>query len=438
MTVVRNWARNQSCIPAEVVRPTATGEVADIVRRAHVAGQRVKTIGAGHSFTAAAMTNGVLLSLERMRSVLAVDQARHRVTVQAGITLRDLGDELAAVGLAMPNLGDINVQSVAGAINTATHGTGLAWGNIATTIVGMELVDGRGEVVRCDDECDPELLRVARVGVGSLGVVTEVTIQCVPAFNLHAHETVEVLDELLDDVVDGIPGFAGSADHAEFFWMPGARRVQVKRNRRTDEPARPPSRLAYLRDKYVAENAAFGLVCRVGRRFPSLAPRVAKLVAGVASERELIDRSDKVFASPRLVRFVEMEYGIPIEALPDALRRVCELTTTLSYPTLFPIEVRVSAADDIALSTGFGRTNGWIAVHQYRGAPYEHYFQGVEAIMNDYDGRPHWGKLHYQTAATLRDRYPEWNRFAEVRARLDPDGTFRNEYLDRVLGPIGG
>ena len=438
MTVVRNWARNQSCIPVEVARPSSTDEVAAIVRRAHVAGQRVKTIGAGHSFTAAAMTNGTLLSLERMGSVLAVDQARHRVTVQAGITLRDLGDELAAVGLAMPNLGDINVQSVAGAINTATHGTGLAWGNIATTIVGMELVDGRGEIVRCDDECDPELLRVARVGLGALGVVTEVTIECVPAFHLHAHETVEVLDELLDDVVDGVPGFAGSADHAEFFWMPGARRVQVKRNRRTDEPARPPSRVAYVRDKYVAENAAFGLVCRVGRRFPSLAPRVAKLVAGVASERELIDRSDKVFASPRLVRFVEMEYGIPIEALPDALRRVRELTTTLSYPTLFPIEVRVSAADDIALSTGFGRTNGWIAVHQYRGAPYEHYFQGVEAIMNDYDGRPHWGKLHYQTAATLRDRYPEWNRFAEVRARLDPEGTFRNEYLDRVLGPIGG
>jgi L-gulono-1,4-lactone dehydrogenase len=436
MTVVRNWARNQSCIPAEVRRPASNGEVADIVRRARADGQRVKTIGAGHSFTSAAMTSGVLVSLDRMRSVLAVDHDRARVTVQAGITLRDLGEELAAVGLAMPNLGDINVQSVAGAINTATHGTGIEWGNLATTIVGIELVDGRGDVVRCDESTDPDLLHVARVGVGALGVVTEVTIQCVPAFNLHAHETVEVLDDLLDDVVDGVPGFATSADHAEFFWMPGARRVQVKRNRRTDEPAQPPSRLAYVRDKYVAENAAFGLVCRVGRRFPSLAPRVAKLVAGVASERELIDRSDKVFASPRLVRFVEMEYGIPVEALPEALRRVRDLTTSLSYPTLFPIEVRVSAADDIPLSTGFGRTNGWIAVHQYRGAPYEHYFQGVETIMDDYGGRPHWGKLHYQTAGTLRCRYPEWDRFVATRARLDPDGTFRNEYLDRVLGPI--
>lgn len=437
MTMVRNWARNQSCIPAEVVRPASTAQVADVVAAAHRAGRRVKAIGAGHSFTSAAMTGGVLLSLDRMSRVTAVDRVTGRVTVQAGITLRRLGDELAAVGLAMPNLGDIDVQSVAGAINTATHGTGLALGNLATTIVGMELVDGRGDVHRFDDLSDPGLLRVARVGVGALGIVTEVTVQCVPAFNLHAHETIEVLDELLDDVVDGLPGFASSADHAEIYWMPGARRCQVKRNNRTDAPARPPSRLAYVRDKYIAENAAFGLVCRTARRFPALAPRVARLVTGAASERELVDRSDKVFSSPRLVRFVEMEYGIPVDAVPDAVRRIREFARTLSYPTLFPIEVRVSAADDIPLSTGYGRTNGWVAVHQYVGVPHEHYFQGVEAIMNDYDGRPHWGKMHYQSASTLRPRYPEWDHFAEVRARLDPGGTFRNEYLDRVLGPIG-
>lgn len=432
MPTIRNWARNQACIPVAVERPTSTDEVAAIVRRAAADGLRVKTIGAGHSFTATAMTNGVLLSLERMRRVLSVDHERRRVRVQAGITLAELGDELAAIGLAMPNLGDIDVQSIAGAVNTATHGTGLELGNIATSIVGLELVDGTGDIVRCDEEHHPDVLHVARVGVGALGVLTEVTVQCVPAFNLHACETVEVLDDLLAD----IDRFAASADHAEFFWMPGARRCQVKRNRRTDEPARPPSRFEYVRDKYVAENAAFGLVCRVGRRFPSMAPRIAKTISNIAGERDLVDRSDKVFASPRLVRFVEMEYGLPLEALAEAVGRVRELTGRLSFPTLFPIEVRVSAADDIPLSTGYGRTNGWIAVHQYRGAPYEHYFQGVEAIMDDYGGRPHWGKLHFQTAATLRDRYPEWEVFAAMRARLDPHGTFANDYLDRVLGPV--
>jgi L-gulono-1,4-lactone dehydrogenase len=432
MGVVRNWAGNEACVPARVERPTSTDQVASIVRAARRNGERVKVIGAAHSFTPAAMTSGVMLSLERMRAVRRVDRERCRVTVEAGITLRRLGDELALVGMAMPNLGDINVQSIAGAINTATHGTGRAWGNIATTIVGLELVDGDGDVVWCDEQTRPDVWRVARVGVGALGVVTAVTIQCVSAFNLHAHETIEVLDDVLAD----IDAFASSADHAEFYWMPGTRRCQVKRNRRTDEPARPPSTFAYVRDKYVAENLAFGAVCRIGRRFPALAPRIAKAVAGAATERELIDRSDKVFASPRHVRFVEMEYGIPLVHLAEAVDRVRAMTRTLSFPTLFPIEVRVSAGDDIALSTGHGRENGWIAVHQYVGAPYQAYFQGVEAITNDYGGRPHWGKLHFQTAATLRDRYPEWDAFASARGELDPAGTFRNDYLDRVLGPV--
>ena len=433
MVAVRNWAKNQACIPSAVERPRSTAEISSLVGAAHAAGSKVKALGAGHSFTDAAMTSGTLISLDRIDRVLDVDVARRRVTVQAGKTLRALGDELAAVGLAMPNLGDINVQSIAGAINTATHGTGLELGNIATTVVGLELVDGRGDVVRCDDDTNPELLHAARVGVGAVGIVTQVTIQCVDAFDLHARETIEPLDDLLD----GFEEFMRSAEHAEFFWMPGSRRCQVKRNRRTDEPTRPPTRLAYVRDKYLAENLAFDLVCRTGHRFPSFAPRLSKLVSGAAGERDLVDRSDRVFASPRHVKFVEMEYGIPVGAVPEAVRRVRDLAASLSFPTLFPVEVRVSAADDIPLSTGHGRTSGWIAVHQYRGAPYESYFQGVERIMDDYEGRPHWGKLHYQRASTLRHRYQEWDVFHEARARLDPDGTFNNDYTDRVLDPVG-
>jgi L-gulonolactone oxidase len=429
---VRNWAGNETCLPARIERPASTAEVAAIVAATQRQQQRVKVIGAGHSFTAAAMTSGVLLSLDRMQSVRSIDRARGRVTVDAGITLRALADELASAGLAMPNLGDINVQSVAGAISTATHGTGRAWGNLATTVVGIELVDGSGQVTCCDEQDDAELLRVARVGVGALGVITALTLQCVPAFNLHARETIERLDDILAD----IDTFSRSADHAEFYWMPGSERCQVKRNVRTDEPARPQSRLAYLRDKYLAENVAFGMACRVGRRFPSLAPRIGKVIAAAMSERDVIDRSDRIFTSPRRVRFVEMEYGVPLEHLAEAVDRVRHLTRTLSDPVLFPIEVRVSAADDIALSTGFGRENGWVAVHQYRGAPYEAYFRGVEAIMDEYAGRPHWGKLHFQTAASLRDRYPQWDAFAGQRARLDPAGTFRNDYTDRVLGAV--
>jgi L-gulonolactone oxidase len=424
----KNWAGNQRCVPIQVHQPRYADEVATIVRSAAAAGERVKVIGGGHSFTDAAMTDGHLVSLDAMNRVLAVEGTD--VTVQAGIRLRELNAQLADRGLAMPNLGDIDVQSIAGATSTATHGTGTAFGNLATTIVGLEIVTGDGSIVRADEHHEPELLRVARVGLGSLGIVTEVTLRCVPAFNLRAVETVEPLAELLTD----FDSVMRATDHVEFFWMPGSRRCQVKRNSRTDEPAQPQPKLAYVRDKWIGENLAFGTVCRVGRRFPSFAPKVAKIVMSGASERELVDRSDRVFCSPRRVHFLEMEYGVPLEAVPEALVRIGELAKGLPFPPLFPIEVRASAADDIPLSTANGRDSGWIAVHQYVGAPYEAYFQGVEHIMDDYEGRPHWGKMHYQHAATLAARYPEWDTFASWRSKLDPTGTFRNAYVDRVLG----
>jgi L-gulonolactone oxidase len=429
----KNWAGNQRCVPRAVHEPRTTAEVAAVVTAAAAAGERVKVIGGAHSFTDVAMTDGHLLSLDGMNRVLRVGgHEGFDVTVQAGIRLHELNAQLAARGLALPNLGDIDRQSIAGAVSTATHGTGAGHGNLATTIVGLELVVGDGTIRRADEHNDPELLRVARVGVGALGILTEVTLRCVPAFNLHAVETLEPLA----DVIADFGRFMHSTDHVEFFWMPGARRCQVKRNTRTEAPAAPQPRIEYIRDKWIAENLAFGAVCRVGRRFPALAPKVAKLVTSAGSQRELVDRSDRIFCSPRKVRFVEMEYGVPFDAVPDAIGRINALVKSLPFPPMFPIEVRASAADDIPLSTANGRASGWIAIHQYIGAPYESYFQAVESVMNDYGGRPHWGKMHYQTAASLASRYPEWAAFQALRAELDPSGTFANAYTDRVLGPV--
>ena len=427
MTTVRNWARNQRCEPDAVERPNDVDDVAALVVSAAAANRPVKVIGAGHSFTSAAMTDGVMVSLGRLRDVGHV--VGDRVRVGAGIDLRALSRALHAHGLAMPNLGDIDVQSLAGATATATHGTGRRLGNLATTIEAIELVDGRGEVRRFSEADDPEAVRTLAVGVGAFGIVTELTLRVVPAFDLHACETVEPLA----DVIAGWDAFTRSADHAEFFFFPGDDRALVKRNHRTDEPPRPQSRVGYVRDKYVFENLAFGVACAVGRRWPSLAPRLTRAFASSASERDLIDRSDRVFASPRKVRFVEMEYGIPIDAVPEALDRVQALVRSLHHPVLLPIEVRCSAADDLALSTGYGRESGWIAVHQYPGLPYRHYFDTVERIMDDYGGRPHWGKLHGRSADELRERYPRWDDAMAMRDRLDPDRTFRNAYLDRVF-----
>ena len=225
-------------------------------------------------------------------------------------------------------------------------------------------------------------------------------------------------------------------DHMEFFWTPGARRAHVKRNNRTDEPPRPQNRLAEARDKMLYENLVFGLANRTVRRFPSLAPAVARATSGTASQRDVIDASHRVLVSRRLVRFYEMEYGVPVAAVPEAVRRIGALVRSLPSPVTFPVEVRVSAADDIPLSTAYGRDTGWFACHVYTGTPYLAYFQGVEAIAADYGGRPHWGKLHFHDHRSLAPLYPEWDRFQRVRSELDPAGTFSNSYTDRVLGPV--
>ena len=349
------------------------------------------------------------------------------MTVEAGITLHDLGEELRARGLAMENQGDVDPQTVAGAISTATHGTGGTFGNLSSQVVGVRLVDGRGELheITAGDE-----LRAARVSLGALGAISAVTLRCVPAFTIHRVDEPCELDEVLprlDQHVD-------AHDHWEAFVMPYTRRALTLTSTRTDREPEPPGRAnAFVRD-VLLENAALGLACRLGRRFPSQIPRLNRSIASLMGRAEHLDASNRVYANVRLVRFTEMEYGIPREHAAEALERVLDLIERRRLPIGFPIELRVVAQDDALLSTAYGRPTAYIAVHQYLGMEYESYFRGVEAIMDDYGGRPHWGKRHYQSAATLAPRYPEWDRFAEIRERFDPERRFENDYTRRVLG----
>ena len=428
-----NWAGNQSCAPVEVRTPTHEPELVGIVEQAAARGQRVKCVGAGHSFTSIACTDGVLLDLSRYDRVLRHDPEARTITVEAGIPLHRLCDELDRRGLALENMGDIAYQSIAGATATATHGTGWHFGNISSRIVGMRVITGDGSIIDATPERDADVLDAGRVGLGALGIVSTVTLQAVPAFRLHAIEEPMKLDELLAD----FDGYMSSADHVEFYWVPHTGWALTKRNRRTDEAPSPRSRFKELYDDILLQNVGFGALCRIGRWRPSLIPRLAKILPSTG-RLEYTDRSDKVFTSPRRVHFYEMEYGIPREAIPEALDRVRRLVDELGIQLSFPVEVRVVAPDDIPLSTAHGRATGYIAVHVYRGTPYDAYFQGVERIMDDYGGRPHWGKMHFQRAETLAPRYPRWDDFQAVRARVDPDGRFTNQYLERVLGPVGG
>jgi FAD-linked oxidoreductase len=415
-----NWARQQRCAPERIEAPSSEEELV----RAVAGAPRVKVAGSGHSFTDIACTDGVMIDMSGMRRVLSVDGLD--VTVEAGITLHELGEELRSRGLAMENQGDVDPQTLAGAISTATHGTGGGFGNLSSQVVGVRLVDGTGEPrdLRGGDE-----LRAARVSLGALGAISAVTLRCVPAFTIHRVDRPAALDRVLPRLDE----LVGSHDHWEAFVMPYTRRALTLTSERTDRAPEPPGRAAAFVHDIVLVNAVLGAFCRTGRAFPRAIPALNRTLARLMGGSERLDASNRVYANTRLVRFTEMEYAIPREHATEALERVLALIERRRLPVGFPIELRVTAADDALLSTAFERPTAYIAVHQYVGMEFETYFRAVEAIMDEYDGRPHWGKRHYQTAATLRPRYPEWDRFAEIRERLDPERRFENDYLHRVL-----
>lgn len=426
----RNWAGNARCAPARVVRPNSESQLLDAVQAAAASGLRLRVVGAGHSFTPIACTDGVLLDLREHNRLLAADPASGLVTVQAGMSLSRLNVELAARGLAMPNLGDVTYQSVAGAISTGTHGTGIRLGSLSTTVAGLRLVTAAGEVLDCSPSQHPQLFSAARLGLGALGVISQVTLQTVPAFTLHALEETRRLGAVLgelDELVDG-------NDHFEFYWFPGTDHVQTKRNNRTADAARPRGRLAAFAEDIVLANGLFGAICRTAVRWPP-AYGVMRAVVPRLGSSEYCDASHRVFASPRLVRFVEMEYAMPRAAFTEVFERVRRVADPIACRVVFPIECRWVAGDDIALSTSCGRDSAYIAVHVVRGNPYEEYFRAVERILDSVGGRPHWGKVHYQDADSLAGRYPDWQQFQLARKLVDPVGFFANGYLDRVLGP---
>jgi L-gulonolactone oxidase len=426
-----NWAGNQRCTPASVEHPHSEGELADLVKRAAASGRRVKVIGAGHSFTDIACTDGVQVQLGGFARAMSVDADHRLVTVEAGITIARLSEWLASEGLAMPNLGDIAYQTISGAISTATHGTGARLGGIATQVRALNLVTADGSVLSCSADREPEVFSAARVGLGALGILSTVTLECVPAFNLHAVEEPMRLDEMLEQVDELVEG----NDHFEFFYVPHTRWALTKRNNRTDAPVGGMSRARELWSKIVVDNLAFGFAQRVGRRWPHRYRGVVKRMPS-NGRMEYVKPSHLTFASPRLVHFYEMEYAVPRSEGANVVRAVKDYIDGSGLQITFPIEVRFTAADDIWLSTASGRDSCYVAVHVYRGTPHEQYFRAVESIMDAVGGRPHWGKLHYQSAETLRPRYPHWDDFQAVRRRLDPDARFANSYTDRVLGRL--
>lgn len=432
MEVWRNWAGNQRACPARVVTPAHTRGVAAAVTDAVRDGLTVKAGGSGHSFTGVAVTDGCLLRMDRLDRLVRADAGTGEVTVQAGMPLHRLNPLLGELGLAMTNLGDIDSQTVSGAISTGTHGTGRSYGGLATQVRGLELVLVDGSIVRCSTKERPDLFAAARLGLGALGVITSVTLACEPAFMLRAVEAPMPFDRVLAS----LDTLVAETDHVDIHWFPHTNVALTKRNTRLpgDTPRRPvPAFRGWLDDELLS-NTAFGLVNRLCAAAPRLTPAVNNVSARALSAREYVDTSYRVFTSPRRVPFVEMEYAVPRDAITEVLLDIRRWIDGSGERIPFPLEVRFAAADDVWLSTAYDRDTAYVAVHQYPRLPHERYFAAVEDIVAAVDGRPHWGKLHGLTADRLGELYPRFADFTALRDKVDPDRVFDNPYLHTVLG----
>ena len=424
-----NWAGNQQTGTVLLSKPQTESELQQVVQSAQLLGRRVKAVGSGHSFTAIAVSEEVLVDLSDYDEIVAIDKINQTVTVQSGIQLSKLNQALYENSLAMQNLGDIAYQTIAGAISTSTHGTGAKFTGIANQVVALRVVLADSSIVECSANVNAQLFSCARVGLGALGLISTVTLKVVSAFNL------AVIEEPMrvDDVLQNLDQHIDSNDHFEFFWVPHTGWALTKRNNRNNLPIEPMSKMSHWYSKTLMENYAFGAVCMLGKARPSLIPKLAKALPS-SGRNEYSDASHKVFASKRIIKFYEMEYAIPREACAEALNRVRRMVTDSGFFLNFPVEVRFTAPDEIPLSTASNRESAYIAVHIYKGMNYVPYFKEVESIMNSYQGRPHWGKLHFQSAATLASRYPQWDVFQAVRNQVDPQRMFSNQYLETVLG----
>ncbi|NYD41603.1 D-arabinono-1,4-lactone oxidase [Nocardioides panaciterrulae] len=429
----RNWSGLETAAPTRVAEPTGTDDVVAAVEQAREARSTVKMVGTGHSFTAIAAPEGTMLRPAGLTGITAVDRDAMTVTALAGTPLKVLNAELERLGLSLHNMGDIAEQTLAGAISTGTHGTGGVAASLSAQVCGLELVTGTGEVLRADAEENADVLAIARLGLGALGIVTSVTFRVEPLFLLEATEQPMSWDEALGSFDEMVAG----SHHVDLYWFPHTERLLTKRNVRLaaelDEAEPLPRWRAWLDDDLLA-NRLFGVLTAAANHAPAVIPAMNQLSARALSARSYSDVAHRVFTARRDVVFREMEYAVPREAGLTALREARRAIEGSDWRISFPVEIRVAPADDVPLSTAAGRDSCYLAFHTHRDADHTAYFAGIESIMRAHDGRPHWGKVHTRTAADLAPAYPRFGDFLAMRDRLDPDRLFTNAHLRRVLG----
>lgn len=423
-----NWAGSARCTPARRVSPRSEDELAQYVRDACATGQPLRLAGSGHSFAPLVSTDSTLVDLHEYADVIAVDPVGMTVTVQAGTPLWRINAELDRYGLALENMGTINVQTAAGLVSTGTHGSGTRYGCLSSQIASMRLITGRGELVECSATSEPDVFSAARLGLGALGVISTITFRCVPAFSLGLEERTEPFARL----IGRLPELIANVDHPIFFWPMWSDSVHIRAMSRTTAPRRPPSRWQAWRDHYLAGHVGLHGVLRTHRRNAALVPFASKVLTR-RPLRSFVDVSHRVFTFPQRVRVVAMEYAVPLEALGQALQELRRALPSAGEVVSLPLEIRVAPGNDIPLSPAYGRPTGYVNLATDAHSPHDKIFHCAERVLGDFDGRPHWAKLHSHTARSLAPRYPRWHDVQRIRQSLDPEGILINPYLEQVL-----
>ncbi len=425
---MKNWSGNLQWTPSSIAYPETELAIQQLVQKAKRENRKIRMIGTGHSFTPLSKTEDILVSLDEYQGLISVDKEKDQATVKAGTKLHLLGSLLFEQGLAMENMGDIDRQSIAGTISTGTHGTGIQFGTISTQVKAIRFVNGLGELVDCSKEENPDLFKAAQLSLGALGIITEITLQCIPAYKL------ELINEKrkLSEVLDHYQQINQENRNFEFYWFPMTEYVMTKTSNLASGKADKVGLSTFFQE-YVLENMAFKLLCEYAYYFPKKNKWVSDFSAKAVGRSRKVYQSHKVYATPRLVKFNEMEYNVPMEAYEEVMKEIVKCISKNKFPVHFPIENRFVKQDDIYLSPAYGRNSAYIACHVYYKKPYKAYFKALEDIFKSFDGRPHWGKLHTLNTKDLQERYPKYTTFLKCREEQDPDEIFISPYLKSLF-----
>jgi len=424
-----NWAGNVSCHAKNIFFPRSEDEILIIIDQAIKEGACVRVVGSGHSFSQLVETEDYIVSLVHMTGLVEVNKEEKWATVRAGTSIKEANEALYRHGLAMINLGDIDVQSVAGATATGTHGTGVQFGNVSTEIINFTMAMADGQLLFCSKEENPMLFEAGRVGLGALGIITQITFRLDEAYKLEFESSTADFEDTLEQLED----YNSQNRNFEFYYFPFSDTVQLKKSNKTDKPVQSNKLVEHINDVFL-ENTVMQLVCKVGTWFPSAHKTISRFAAKAVPKGSKVNFSHEVYATVRNVRFKEMEYNVPIEHFKTVISKLKAMIEERSYFVFFPIECRFVKQDDIWLSPAYKRDSAYIAIHVYHETPHNPYFEEIEALFMEYEGRPHWGKMHTRTADYFREVYPRWNDFMILRAEWDPEGVFLNTHLQEVFG----